>query len=107
MSNKAAITQSSLTFGAAKSDSRLIIPLILVATTAVFSNMYLTQPILPVIGADFGLSPSQAGLTVSSMVLAIAAASIFYGLLSDRVGRKPVIVASVFALTLPTILCAI
>ena len=107
MSNKAAIAQAGLTVGITKNDTRLIIPLVLVATTAIFSNMYLTQPILPVIGADFGLSPSQAGLTVSSMVLAIAAASIFYGLLSDRIGRKPVIVASVFALTLPTILCAV
>ncbi len=91
----------------AEGASRLTIPLIFVATITVFSNMYITQPVLPIIGAEFGLSPSQAGLTISGLVLAIAAASVFYGILSDRVGRKSVMVLSLAGLVLPTILCAV
>ncbi|HEX2912326.1 MAG TPA: MFS transporter [Chloroflexia bacterium] len=87
--------------------SPLVVPLVMIASILVFSNMYSTQPVLPVIGAEFGLTPSTAGLTVSGLVLAMAASSIFYGLLSDRVGRKPVMVASVFGLSVPTLLCAI
>ncbi len=87
--------------------SPLVVPLALVASVLVFSNMYSTQPILPIIGAEFGLSPATAGLTVSGLVLAMAVSSIFYGLLSDRIGRKPVMVGSVFALSVPTLLCAL
>ncbi len=77
------------------------------ATVAVFSNMYATQPILPVIGQEFGLKPSEAGLTVSSLVLAIAVSAVFYGVLSDRVGRRPLIIGATFALSIPTLLCAL
>ncbi len=77
------------------------------ATVAVFSNMYATQPILPVIGQEFGLQPSEAGLTVSSMVLAVAFSAVFYGVLSDLVGRRPVIIGSTFALSIPTFLCGV
>ena len=81
--------------------------LVCAATVTVFSNMYITQPILPVLGREFGVAPAVAGLTVSVMVIAIACASIFYGLLSDRVGRKGVMVVGIFGLSVPTLLCAV
>jgi len=77
------------------------------STTAIFSNMYATQPILPIIGQEFGLQPSEAGITVSALVLAIAVSALFYGILSDRVGRRPVIIGSAFALVVPTLLCGL
>ncbi len=107
MQQKTITAHPGKTIKIAEGDARLVVPLILIATTTVFSNMYVTQPILPIIGTEFGLSPAEAGLTISSMVLAIAGASLFYGLLSDRVGRRPVMIASVFALALPTLLCAV
>lgn len=85
---------------------RVMLGLVFATTMTVFSNMYITQPVLPIIGAEFGLTPAQAGLSVSALVLAIAASSTFYGVLSDRVGRKPVMVCSVVGLALPTFLCA-
>ncbi len=88
------------------SENRALIMLCL-ATIAIFSNMYATQPILPIIGHDFGLQPSEAGLTISSLVLAIAASAVFYGVLSDRIGRRPVIIGSTFGLVLPTLLCGL
>lgn len=75
------------------------------AAVAIFSNMYATQPILPVIGREFGIPPSTAGLTVSSMVLAIAISAVFYGFLSDKLGRRPVIIGSTLGLCVPTLLC--
>lgn len=77
------------------------------AATVVFSDMYLTQPILPLLSAEFGVPPPTAGLSVSAVVLLIALASAAYGPLSDRLGRKPVMVASCAALALPTLLCAL
>ncbi len=77
------------------------------AAVAVFSDLYITQPILPILTARFGVAPATAGLSVSVVVLMIAVASPLWGSLSDAVGRKPVIVASTAFLAIPTLLAAL
>jgi YNFM family putative membrane transporter len=77
------------------------------AAVAVFSDLYITQPILPILSARFGVSPATAGLSVSIVVLAIAAVSPVWGSLSDAVGRRRVIVASTALLAVPTLLAAL
>jgi len=76
------------------------------AAVIVFSDMYITQPILPLLSREFGVAPAMAGLSVSAVVLLIALASTSYGPLSDLVGRKPVMVGSCALLAVPTFLCA-
>ncbi len=76
-------------------------------TAGVFADMYTTQSILPVLGRAFGLSPATAGLTISSVVLAVAGGSLVAGPLSDRIGRKPVIVGAATLLIVPTLLCGL
>jgi MFS transporter, YNFM family, putative membrane transport protein len=76
------------------------------ATVACYADMYLTQPVLPVLSREFGVAPAQAGLTVSAVVLAIAVTSSFYGPLSDILGRKRVMVGAAALLAVPTALCA-
>lgn len=76
-------------------------------TAAVFADMYIAQPILPLLSREFDIAPATAGLSLSVVVLAIALASSGYGLLSDAYGRKPVMVAACLALTVPTALCAV
>ena len=63
-------------------------------TVSAYADMYLTQPVLPDLSREFGVGPARAGLTVSAVVLAIAAASSFYGPLSDALGRKRVMVGA-------------
>lgn len=92
--------------GAAPAHPRAIVALY-VAGTVVFSDMYLTQPILPLLSAEFGVAAPTAGLTISAVVLMIALASLAYGPLSDTLGRKPVMVGSCALLALPTLLCAL
>lgn len=77
------------------------------AAVVIFSDMYLTQPILPLLSREFGRAPATAGLSVSVVVLFIALASTGYGPLSDTLGRKPVMVGSCALLALPTLLCAL
>jgi MFS transporter, YNFM family, putative membrane transport protein len=91
----------------ADTGTRPVVPLIFSTVMIVFCNMYLTQPVLPIVGQEFGLTPAETGLTVSSLVLALAVGSPFFGLLSDRIGRKVVMVASMFALSVPTLLCGL
>ena len=76
------------------------------ATVAVYSDLYITQPILPLLTREFHVPPATAGLTISVVVLMIALVSSGYGSLSDSIGRKPVMVASCLLLAVPTLLCA-
>lgn len=87
--------------------SRRATAALLFAGTVVFSDMYLTQPILPLLAAEFGVAPAVTGLTVSAVVLLIALASTAYGPLGDMLGRKPVMVGSCALLAMPTLLCAL
>ncbi|GAC1585489.1 MAG: MFS transporter [Ktedonobacteraceae bacterium] len=75
------------------------------APAFVFANMYTTQAILPTLSQDFHVSAPTAGLTVSVLVLSVAIGSLFYGPLSDIVGRKPVMVWASFLVAIPTLLC--
>lgn len=76
------------------------------ASVAVFADLYITQPILPLLSRAFGVTAPTAALTVSVVVLMIALVSNAYGPLADAFGRKPVMVASCAALAVPTLLCA-
>jgi MFS transporter, YNFM family, putative membrane transport protein len=61
----------------------------LVATT--FLTMYVTQPVLPVLRAEFGVTPGVASLTVSAVVLGIALANLPFGVLADRFPIAPIV----------------
>ena len=53
----------------------------------------------PCVGADFGLDASQRATIASIVFLGEAAGAVFFGLLADRVGRRPVslgVAATVF-----------
>ncbi len=77
-----------------------------VGTAAVYSDMYISQPLLPLLSREYGVAPAEAGLSVSAVVLAIAVASSFYGPLGDALGRKRVMVGAMLLLAAPTLLCA-
>jgi YNFM family putative membrane transporter len=76
-------------------------------TVAAYAAMYVTQPFLPVLSAEFGVAPAAAGLTVSALVLAIAGGSLVAGPLSDAAGRKAVMVGAIALLVLPPLGCAL
>lgn len=61
--------------------------------SASFTNVYLTQPILPVLQAEFGVSPVQVSTTVSAVILGIVLSNLLFGLLSDRFPIQPIILA--------------
>lgn len=67
-----------------------------------FLQVYAIQSVLPVLMADLGISAVVAGTTVGATVLAVALMSPFTGMLSDALGRRWLIIGSVFFLALPT-----
>lgn len=76
---------------------------LLIGVIAVFSNLYTTQPLLPLFSQLFNVPPATSGLTISAVVLSVALAALVYGPLSDRIGHKPVMVWTGFALLVPTL----
>lgn len=91
----------------ARPGSNLALLALFFATVAVFSDLYVTQPLLPLVSAEFGVPAPTAALTVSVVVLMIALVSNAYGPLADVWGRKSVMVASCTALAVPTLLCSV
>jgi YNFM family putative membrane transporter len=75
-------------------------------TVAVISDIYVAQPILPLLSSSFGVSHTVASLAVSLNILALSFALLIYGPVSDYVGRKPVMVTTGFLLAIPTALIA-
>ena len=56
------------------------------------TDMYL--PSLPDIARQLGASTAQVQLTISAYLIGFAVGQIFYGPVSDRHGRKPVLIGS-------------
>lgn len=76
------------------------------AAVAVFGDMYVTQPLLPSLGREFGVSPAVASATISTLVLTIAITSSAYGPVADYLGRKRVMAGGSALLAVVTLACA-
>jgi MFS transporter, DHA1 family, multidrug resistance protein len=67
----------------------------------------MSLPALSATGAALGVPPAQAGLTMSMFMLGFAVAPLFYGPVSDRYGRKPVVVFAAILFTIAGLGCAL
>ncbi len=74
---------------------------------AAFTTIYITQPVLPVLQSEFGVSETQASLTISMVVLGIALANLPFGRLADRYRVKPLIALGGFVVTACSFYCAL
>ncbi len=79
---------------------------VMLAGTCTFLNVYCTQPLLPLLRRLFHASELQVSLTVSATTFGVALAAPIVGLMAERIGRKKVIVPSLFLLTIPTLMAA-
>jgi MFS transporter, DHA1 family, multidrug resistance protein len=68
------------------------------------SDMYV--PSLPDIGHSLQVPIEQVQLTISSYLVGFATGQIVYGPISDRLGRKPVLLAAIGVYGLGSVLCA-
>lgn len=69
-------------------------------------SIYAAQPILPVLARTFAVQPGSAGLAVAAPTIALACVAPLVGSISDRLGRKPMIVAALGLIIVPTLLAA-
>lgn len=62
---------------------------------------------MPAMAQFFGISPSTAQVTLSVFVAGVALTQLIYGPLSDRYGRRPVLVAGGLLFTIASAACAL
>jgi len=75
-----------------------------VAAATMFAIPYSTQAIVPEVGRDLGVGPAVTGLTITVVVIGIAVGAWLMGPLSDRIGRRSVMLWSCALLAVPTVL---
>ena len=68
------------------------------------TDMYL--PALPEMGAYFGASEFLVGLTLTIFFLMFAISIVFFGPLSDKYGRRPILIFGSTIFTIASIICA-
>jgi predicted MFS family arabinose efflux permease len=73
---------------------------------ATFINMWCTQSILPQIAAALHVSEARTGLIVTAPLVATALVAPVIGAVSDRFGRKNLVVGAALLLVVPTALVA-
>ncbi len=77
----------------------------LTAFGALTIDLYL--PTLPVIARDFAVSPAAVQLTFTAFFVGMALGQLYYGPLSDRVGRRPAILLGCSVYVVASLLCAL
>lgn len=84
-------------------------PIWLLMSATVASQMALTifLPSLPTLARDFAVPYGTAQLTLSIYLFAFAFAQLAVGPLSDSLGRRPVLLASLVTFTIGSIACAL
>lgn len=80
--------------------------ILLAATSALGpASMQILLPAIPVIRDSFAVSNEVAQLTLSLSMLAIALGTLVYGPMSDKYGRKPVMLAGLIVTLFGSLLC--
>lgn len=70
-------------------------------------GMHILTPVLPLIGEDFAADIAATQLTVSLYMFVFAGGQLIYGPLSDRYGRRPVLLAGLAIYIVAGVLCAV
>jgi MFS transporter, YNFM family, putative membrane transport protein len=87
-------------------EDRRVQLLVFCLVAAAFTTIYITQPVLPVLQSEFGVSASTASLSVSMVVLGIALANLPFGMAADRYPIRPIILAGGSVVGATSLICA-
>ncbi len=69
-------------------------------------TMSIYTPVMPSVGHDLAATPDNVKLTLTTYMLGFAIGQLFYGPLSDRYGRRPVLIGGLLFFTATTFGCS-
>lgn len=72
-----------------------------------FINLYSPQAILPLLTVEMAVTAAGAAAVITASTFAVAMTAPFTGAAADVIGRKRVIVAAMFLVTIPTLMSAL
>ncbi|HVL02203.1 MAG TPA: MFS transporter, partial [Dongiaceae bacterium] len=75
--------------------------------SAAFTNIYITQPVLPVLQQEFGVSSVVVSFTISAVVLGIAISNLPFGVLADRLPIRPLLAVGSVCVALGGLICVL
>ena len=74
---------------------------------AAFTNIYITQPVLPVLQSEFSANTLTVSYTVAAVILGVAISTLPFGILVDHMPIRPIILGGGMTVALAGIFCAI
>jgi MFS transporter, DHA1 family, multidrug resistance protein len=95
------------TTGTAAAPSFRFVAVLVLATALGPFAMQVFLPALPAIQQDFAVGAATAQLVFSLSAFAIAVATLFYGPISDRVGRRPALIGGLVVYLVGSVVCAL
>jgi YNFM family putative membrane transporter len=72
-----------------------------------FALLYCVQPLMPLLSHEFAITPAQSSLSLSLATAAMAVSLLASSAISDRFGRKPLMVGALAVSAVMTLLCAL
>ena len=87
--------RNSETLGrATEQQGEYLIRLLSAVTFLIFFQAYMIAPLIPRLASVFHVPAQAVGIAIPVYMIPYGAATLFYGVLSDRVGRRPIILSS-------------
>src|SRR6201991_708743 len=88
------------------STSRLMLLMLVLMTGVAPISLYMLVPALPVLAATFQSDIQVAQMTVSLYMVGLACSQLIMGPLSDKFGRRPVLLAGLFLMVAASVGCS-
>ncbi len=88
-------------------DIKLVVGILVLASSVSIMSTDMYAPSLPDLADEFNTTPTRVKLTISLNMLAFGLAQLIHGPLSDRFGRRPVLLWSLAGVVLGCILCVV
>jgi DHA1 family bicyclomycin/chloramphenicol resistance-like MFS transporter len=87
--------------------SKIMLALLVLMTGVAPISLYMLVPVLPKLATTFGRDISIAQMTVSLYMVGIACSQLIMGPLSDKFGRRPVLLAGLTLMVVASVACTV